>query len=126
MTFTEQMAAAPDADAGRGIWKALDAAIHDLEVFHAVPPTVGVGGSGFGYRGFTTVTQDEWRRQCKFVPDLRKLVDDGYAMAAPWCKLLAAETREQLADLDACMAATAKHEPEQGSLFSGYPESSVE
>jgi hypothetical protein len=77
---------------------------------------VGAGGSGFGYRGFSTVTHNEWLKQCRFVPDLRKLVDDGYAMAAPWSELLAAETAAQLADHEA-HAATAD-EPTQGSLFS--------
>jgi hypothetical protein len=65
--------------------RALEATIHDLEVAHGVPPTVGAGG-------------------------LRKLVDDGYAMAAPWCKLLAAETRETV-------SAVYVEEPAQGSLF---------
>jgi hypothetical protein len=37
-------------------------------------------------------------------------VDDGYAMAAPWCKLLAAETRETV-------SAVYVEEPAQGSLF---------
>jgi hypothetical protein len=111
MTFSEQMAAAQDAEAGRAIIKAHEAAIHDLEVFHGLPPTVGENGSGFAYRGFSTVSASEWTALVKRTPDLGPLVADGLLMDAPWQRLLAAE-----------MAAMtepyfASDPPAQGELF---------
>jgi len=111
MNFSEQMADAENAEAGRTIIKAHEAAIHDLEVFHGLAPTVGENGSGFAYRGFSTVPVAEWKALVRQTPDLGPLVADGYLMDAPWQKLLAAETAAMTAPYFAA------DPPAQGELF---------
>ena len=113
MTFTEQMEAAANAEVGRAIIKAHEKAIHDLEIFHGLKPSVGEGGSGFAYRGFSTVGPAEWKKLVKCTPFLGPLVADGYLMDAAWRKLLAAENEKQDADYYADEAAA----PKQAGLF---------
>lgn len=112
MNFSEQMAAAENAEAGRAIIKAHEAAIHDLEVLHGLAPTVGENGSGFAYRGFSTVPVNEWKALIKQTPDLGPLVAEGYLMDAPWQRLLAAETAKMIEGL------YSNKPPAQGELFS--------
>ena len=108
--FSKQMEAALDAEAGRVIIKAHEKAIHDLEIFHRLKPSVGEGGSGFAYRGFSTVGPAEWKNLVRCTPGLGPLVADGYLMAAAWRKLLAAEEEKQDADYEPAA-------PKQANLF---------
>lgn len=98
-SYTDHMAQAPDASAGRGIISEHDTAIGELEKSVGLQPTVGRGGGGSAWRGFSTVKPSEWQRRIavikKINPEaatrLKALIADGRSMVEPWQKLLQQE-----------------------------------
>ena len=103
LSFTDQMGAAKDADQGRDIIHAHEEAISALEQSCGFKQTVGIGGSGFGGRGFSTVSKKERAAMVKRLPpekraELLGLIADGDAMEEPWKKLLAKEWEQYKID----------------------------
>lgn len=94
-SFTERMRAAETTDDGRTIIKEFETAVHDFEVLCKLDPTVGDKGSGFAYRGFSTLKPADRARMIKRVREANPengdrfaaLVNDGVLMESAWKEL---------------------------------------
>ncbi len=90
--FTKKMQAVNYLQDGRDVIHAHEAAINTVERQAGFEPTVGEGGSGFGARGFSTVTPKEWQARLKKIESknadaaqkLRALIKDGQALDKIW------------------------------------------
>ena len=98
-SFTERMKKAVDADAGRELIAEHTVAINELERELGLSPTVGHGGGGYSYRGFSTLTPRERSTLVKRAvavdkergAKLKALIEDGVSLEVPWKALYSRE-----------------------------------
>lgn len=99
--FAQRMEEAKTTDEGREIIAKAEIALGQLQKEAGQEPTVGPGGSGFQWRGFSTLKAREKKAITKDAPEefkkrLAELVADIEAMESYWKRLLEKETAKQL------------------------------
>jgi len=103
LSWAERMRRAKTGDEGRVLIRQHEAAIATLEQSLGLQPTVGNSGSGFGYRGFSTLTPKDRSAMVKNARGidrasgdrLHALIVDGLAMDEPWKQLHNREMHER-------------------------------